>query len=61
MINNLVGLDKLAARFVDGDLAKLLDRAVTPGAGAFLTAALTVTFAVGLARYLYRRKIFIRV
>jgi predicted acyltransferase len=61
MINNLVGLDKVAARFVDGDLAKLLDRAVTPGAGAFLTAALTVTFAVALARYLHRHKIFIRV
>jgi predicted acyltransferase len=61
MINNLVGLDKVAARFVDGDLAKLLDRAVTPGAGAFLTAALTVTFAVALARYLYGHKIFIRV
>ena len=61
MINNLVGLDKVAARFVDGDLARFLDRAVTPGAGAFLTAALTVTFAVALARYLYRHKIFIRV
>jgi predicted acyltransferase len=61
MINNLVGLDKVAARFVDGDLAKFLDRAVTPGTGAFLTAALTVTFAVALARYLYRHKIFIRV
>jgi predicted acyltransferase len=61
MINNLVGLDKVAARFVDGDLAKLLDRAVTPGTGALLTAALTVTFAVALARYLYRHKIFIRV
>ncbi len=61
MINNLVGLDKVAARFVDGDLAKLLDRAVTPGTGALLTAALTVTFAVALAGYLYRHKIFIRV
>jgi predicted acyltransferase len=61
MINNLVGLDKVAARFVDGDLAKFLDRAVTSGAGAFLTAALTVTLAVSLARYLHRHKIFIRV
>jgi predicted acyltransferase len=61
MINNLVGLDKVAARFVDGDLARFLDSAVTPGAGAFLTAALTVTLAVALARYLYRHKIFIRV
>ncbi len=61
MINNLVGLDKLAARCVDGDLAKLLDRAVTPGAGAFLTAALTVALAVALAGYLHRHKVFIRV
>jgi predicted acyltransferase len=61
MINNLVGLDKLAARFVDGDLAKFLDRAVTPGAGALVTAAITLTLALALARYLYGSKIFIRV
>ena len=61
MINNLVGLDKVAARFVDGDLAKFLDRAVTPGAGAFVSATLTVALAVVLARFLYRHKVFIRV
>ncbi len=61
MVNNLVGLDKVAARFVDGDLGRFLDRALTPGAGAFLTAAVTVTLAVALAGYLHRHKIFIRV
>jgi len=61
VINNLVGFDKVAARLVGGDLAKFLDQAVTPGTGAFVTAALTVALAVALARFLHQHKIFIRV
>ena len=61
MINNVVGLDKLAARFVDGDFGKFLDSAVTQGTGNFVLNALAVTFAFTLAGFLYRRKIFIRV
>ncbi len=61
MINNVAGLDKLAARFVGGDFAKFLDAAVTPGAGAFAIAALTFGLALALAGFLYRHKLFIRV
>jgi len=50
-----------ATRFAGGDFAALLDRLITPGAGIFLVRVLGVVFAVLLARFLYRRKIFLRV
>ena len=53
--------DLLATRFVGGDFAALLDRVVTPGAGTFVARALGLIFAIVLARFLYRRKIFLRV
>lgn len=53
--------DLLATRFVGGDFAALLDRIVTPGAGTFVARVLGLIFAIVLARFLYRRKIFLRV
>ena len=50
-----------ATRFVGGDIAALLDRAMTPGTGTFVVRLLGVIFAILLARFLYRRKIFLRV
>lgn len=53
--------DLLATRFVGGDFAALLDRVVTPGTGTFVARVLGLVFAIVLARFLYRRKIFLRV
>jgi hypothetical protein len=53
--------ERFARRFVGGDVAHLLDAVVTPGTGRFLTHVLGVTFAVVLAGFFYRRKIFLRV
>ena len=53
--------DLMAKRFVGGDFAALLDRVVTPGAGTFAVRVLGLTFAILLARFLYQRKIFLRV
>ena len=39
----------------------LLDRTVAPGTGNIVIALLALGFAVTLARYLYTRKIFVRV
>ncbi|MGQ0683792.1 acyltransferase family protein [Bradyrhizobium sp.] len=50
-----------ATRFAGGDLAALLDRAITPNTGTFVVRMLGLTFAILLARFLYRRKIFLRV
>jgi hypothetical protein len=48
-------------RFVGGDLGVLFDRLVTPGTGRFVAHVLGLAFAVALAGFFYRRKIFLRV
>jgi predicted acyltransferase len=51
----------IATRFVGGDFAALLDRVVTPNTGTFVVRVLGLVFAILLARFLYRREIFLRV
>ena len=60
-LNNVFGFEPFALRFVGGDLGVLLDRLTTPGTGRFLAHVLGLAFAVALARFFYRRKIFLRV
>ena len=60
-LNNVMDFEHFAQRFVGGDAARVLDAAVTPGTGRFATHVLGVTFAVALAGFFYRRKIFLRV
>jgi predicted acyltransferase len=50
-----------ATRFAGGDFAALLDRAITPNTGNFVVRMLGLIFAILLARFLYRRRIFLRV
>jgi len=50
-----------ATRFVGGDFSALLDRAITPGTGTLVVRMLGITFAILLARFLYRREILLRV
>ncbi len=60
-INEVLGFEPFAMRFVGGDFAALLDRVVTPGTGSLIARALGLAFAVALAGFFYRRKIFLRV
>jgi predicted acyltransferase len=60
-LNNVFGFEPFARRFVGGDVTALLDRLVTPGTGRFAAHLLGLVFAVALAGYFYRRKIFLRV
>ncbi len=60
-LNVIFGFVPFASRFVGGDFAGLLDRVVTQGTGGFVMQTLGLVFAVVLAGYLYRRKIFLRV
>ena len=60
-INNVLGFEPFALRFVGGDLGALLDRLITPGTGIFVAYVLGLTFAITLAGFFYRRKIFLRV
>ena len=60
-LNEVVGFEPFVARFVGGDFASLLDHAVTQGAGGVVTHVLGLAFAVALAGFLYRRKVFLHV
>jgi predicted acyltransferase len=61
IINNVMSFERFATRFVGGDFGAMLDRLVTPGTGRLLSQVLGLAFAVALAGFLYRRKIFLRV
>ena len=60
-LNDIVGFEPFALRFVGGDFRALVDRLTTEGTGSFLAHLLGLSFAVALAGFFYRRKIFLRV
>lgn len=61
VFNMIFGFNVVAQRLVGGDLADWINKSVTPGAGDFLGAVVTLGLAVATAYFLYRRKIFLRV
>ena len=56
---NIVDFDKLATRFVGGDIAAALNRTWT-GSGSLLLAFGGASLCILFCGYLYRRKIFLR-
>jgi predicted acyltransferase len=60
LAENIIGFDKLAGRFAGGDVKGFMDRAFMAGTGDMLIAVVAVGLALALARFLYRRKIFLR-
>lgn len=61
VFNMIVGFYPIAQRLVGGDVARLADAYLAPGAGQFIAAISGMAMAVAAARFLYRRKIFLRV
>jgi predicted acyltransferase len=61
VFNMIVGFYPLAKRLVGGDVARMADAYLVAGAGKFIAAVLGMAMAVAAARFLYRRKIFLRV
>ena len=61
IIHNVVDLPKLASRFVGGGVKDYLDAHVARGFGEVAITLLVIAFTVLLARFLYRRKIFLRI
>ncbi len=61
MLNNLIVFYKLADRLTGGDFALFLDQRIGRGTGYLVTSLTGVALVVLLARFLYGRKIFIRV
>ena len=60
-INSIVGFEPIATRLVGGDVGDFLDDTVTPGTGLFVANLVGLVLVVLLARFLYRRQIFLRV
>lgn len=61
MIENVVNYEKFAGRFLGGPIERFFNEHVTKGFGNLLLACLALAFAFILGRFLYNRKIFIRV
>jgi predicted acyltransferase len=59
--NNVIGFRRLAQRFAGGDIKAWLDTTVGSGAGQGLLALVGLALMFGLARFLHRRQIFLRV
>ena len=57
---NLVEFNAIAARFVGGDLKRMMDAQLAKGAGELLVAIVGLFLSVLLARFLYQRNVFIR-
>jgi predicted acyltransferase len=57
---NIVQCDDLAARFLGGDAKAFFDTHVAAGVGGLVIALLGLALPVLLTRFLYQRKIFIR-
>jgi predicted acyltransferase len=61
MLNSLMGYQALASRLVGGDIYHFLNNHVAPGAGGLVNILVATALATALARYLYKREIFLRV
>ena len=61
MLVHVVELPKMAERIVGGPVKGWFDAAVRPGAGDLLVAFVALAMAVWFCRFLYRRRIFLKV
>jgi predicted acyltransferase len=60
-LESIVSFEKLAGRLAGGDVSNFLDAHITAGTGHLLRAVVGLLLAIVLARFLYRRRIFLRV
>lgn len=60
-VNVLGGLNKISGRIVGGDVKNFLDRHVAGGFGDLIMAILGLVVALLFLRFLYQRRIFLRV
>jgi predicted acyltransferase len=60
MLAHCVKLGDLATRLVGGEIQQNLDR-MKPGAGELLVAFVALSMAILFCRFLYRRRIFLKV
>jgi predicted acyltransferase len=60
LAGELIDFGQLASRLAGGNVQALLDQAVTKGFGALVQSLIALVFAFALARFLHRRKIYVR-
>jgi predicted acyltransferase len=60
-LNGLIGFEPVATRIVGDGVQDFFDNLVTDGTGLFVANLLGLVFVVLLARYLYKREVFLRV
>ena len=61
LANNIINFHRLATRFAGGDVKNFFNESLTNGVGDLVIAAVAVTLEILLARFLYQRKIFLRI
>jgi predicted acyltransferase len=61
LLTPLLSFPTIAARLAGGDVSHFFDAVVTPGFGGLVVALVAVLLNILLMRFLYRRKIFLRV
>ena len=60
LANNLIHFREVSLRFTGGDVMNFLNEKVHSGVGDLLAALVTVGIGLALVRFLYQRKIFLR-
>jgi len=62
LTNNLIqgGFNRVAARFVGGDVKHFFDTHISQGLGDLMIAVVGLLLAFWLVNFLYRKKIFLR-
>jgi hypothetical protein len=60
MIAEVLDVGKIATRFAGGDVKRVFD-SMTPGLGDLLVAIAALGICFAVVRFLYQRRIFIRV
>lgn len=60
LLDNVVNFERLAARFVGGDIKAFFDGAFGQGFGDLLVAAAGLALAFLVVHFLYRRRVFLR-
>ena len=61
ILSEIIEFDKLAARFAGGRIKLFFDTAVTPGVGDLVLACVGLGICFVIVRFLYQRKIFLKV
>ncbi len=61
LVEEVVRFHRLASRLVGGDIGDFADAHIAHGAGHLFANIVGLLLAIGLAGFLYRRRVFIRV